>query len=171
MLYNLEWIFTQILKFLLTLSTKIYEKDNFNFLITNFLFLCSHIIASAMYGVFVSQLICYCRACSDYKDFLYICQQLTTRLILEAQPKTILRTGLKKFYGHCHILIDHYKISVLTIIDDLSPKQYLWLIFSTWIYLGQHDRKSSLFCITWFHPSMESPCCTFFIYWFCQYLD
>jgi hypothetical protein len=41
--------------------------DDFNFPIVNFLFICSKI--PAPYGVYISQLIQYSRACGSYKDF------------------------------------------------------------------------------------------------------
>ena len=104
------------------LSTKIYdERDDFNFLITNFPFLCGNIPSSPAYGV--SQLICYSRACSNYKDFLHICQLLTTRLVSQGYQKPRLRACLKEFYGRYHHLIDHYEISVSGIINDLSLNQ------------------------------------------------
>ena len=52
------------------LNTKIYDKrDDFNFPIVNFPFLCSNIPAAPAYGVYVSQLIRYSRA-SKYADFV-----------------------------------------------------------------------------------------------------
>ena len=54
------------------LHTSFYdERDNFNFHITNFLFLSSDIQASSAYGVFVWQLIRYARACSSYVWVFY----------------------------------------------------------------------------------------------------
>ena len=53
------------------LNTKIYDKrDDFNFPIVNFPFLCSNIPAAPAYGVYVSQLIRYSRASSKYVDFV-----------------------------------------------------------------------------------------------------
>ena len=53
------------------LHTSIYDKRNdFNFHITNFPFLRSNIPASPAYGVFISQLIRYARACSSYECFI-----------------------------------------------------------------------------------------------------
>ena len=53
------------------LHTSIYDKrDDFNFHITNFPFLSSNIPTSLAYGVFISQLIRYARACSSYGFFL-----------------------------------------------------------------------------------------------------
>ena len=52
------------------LHTSIYDKrDDFNFHITNFPFLSSNIPSSPAYGVFISQLIRYARACSSYECF------------------------------------------------------------------------------------------------------
>ena len=63
------------------LSTKLYDKrDDFNFSIVNFPYLCSNIPTSPAYGVFVSQLIRYCRASSKYHDFVSRSTQLVTKL-------------------------------------------------------------------------------------------
>jgi hypothetical protein len=54
------------------LSTKIYDKrDDFNFKIINFPNMCSNIPASPAYGVYISQLIRYARASSNYSPYLY----------------------------------------------------------------------------------------------------
>jgi hypothetical protein len=52
------------------LSTKIYDKRDNNFKIINFQNMCSNIPASPAYGVYISQLIRYGRASSNYSDFL-----------------------------------------------------------------------------------------------------
>ena len=53
------------------LKTKSYDKrDDFNFPIVNFPFICSNIPAVPAYGGYVSQLIRYSRACGSYQDFL-----------------------------------------------------------------------------------------------------
>jgi hypothetical protein len=52
------------------ISTKIYDKrDEFNFKIMNFPNMCSNIPDSPAYGVYISQLIRYARASSNYSDF------------------------------------------------------------------------------------------------------
>jgi hypothetical protein len=52
------------------ITTQLYDKqDNFNFSIVNFPYLCN-IPASQAYGVCISQLIRYARACSTYDKFL-----------------------------------------------------------------------------------------------------
>ena len=51
--------------------TKLYDKrDDFNFLVVNFPFICSKIPAATAYGVYISQLIRYSRACGSYQGFL-----------------------------------------------------------------------------------------------------
>ena len=71
------------------LGTKLYDKrDDFNFPIVNFPFICSNISAAPAYGEYISQLIRYSRACGSYQDFLK------------------LKSSLQKFYGHHHDLVD-----------------------------------------------------------------
>ena len=53
------------------LRTKFYNKrDDFSFPIVNFPLICSNIPAAPAYGVYISQLIPYSRACGSYQDFL-----------------------------------------------------------------------------------------------------
>jgi hypothetical protein len=64
------------------LRTKLYDKrDDVNFPIVNFPFICSNIPAAHAYGVYISQLIQYSRAYGSYQDFLK------------------LKSSLQKFYG------------------------------------------------------------------------
>ena len=51
------------------ITTKIYDKrDDFNFIIINFPNMCSNIPASPAYGVYISQLIRYAMASSNYSE-------------------------------------------------------------------------------------------------------
>ena len=53
------------------LRTKLYDKrDDFNFTIVNFPFICNNIPATPAYELCISQLIRYSRACGSYQDFL-----------------------------------------------------------------------------------------------------
>ena len=53
------------------LRMKLYDKrDDFNFPIVNFPFICSNIPATPAYGAYISQMIRYSRACGSYQDFL-----------------------------------------------------------------------------------------------------
>ena len=64
------------------LCTSLYDKhDDFNFHITNFPFLSSNIPSSPAYGVFISQLIRYARACSSYECFILRAARLSSTLL------------------------------------------------------------------------------------------
>jgi hypothetical protein len=64
------------------LRTKLSDKrDDFNFPIVNFPFICSNIPAAPAYGVYISQLIRYSRTCSSYQDFLDRGLLLTRKLL------------------------------------------------------------------------------------------
>ena len=57
------------------------KRDDFNFKIINFPNMCSNIPASPAYGVYISQLIRYARASSNYSDFLKRHLHLRNRLL------------------------------------------------------------------------------------------
>jgi hypothetical protein len=64
------------------LRTKLYDKrDDFNFPIVNFPFICSNIPAAPAYGVYISQMIRYSRACGSYQDILDRGLLLTRKLL------------------------------------------------------------------------------------------
>ena len=64
------------------LRTKLYDKrDNLNFPIMNFPFICSNIPAAPVYGVYISQLIRYSRACRSYQSVLDRGLLLTRKLL------------------------------------------------------------------------------------------
>ena len=80
------------------LSTRIYDKrDDFDFKIVNFPYLCSNIPSSPAYGVYISQLIRYSRACSHYHDFLQRCVVLTENLLKQGYERYLLERAFKKF--------------------------------------------------------------------------
>ena len=57
------------------------KRDDFNFHITNFPFLSSNILSSPAYGVFISQLRRYSRACSSYECFILRAARLSSKLL------------------------------------------------------------------------------------------
>jgi hypothetical protein len=66
------------------LTTSLYDKrDDFDFAIFNFSFLCNNIPLSPAYGVHVSQLIRYARACFTYEDFSKRGRLLTNKLMVQ----------------------------------------------------------------------------------------
>jgi hypothetical protein len=101
------------------LSTKIYDKrDDFNFKIINFPNMCSNIPASPAYGVYISQLIRYARASSNYSDFLKCHLHLRNRLLDQGYTKIRLIRSLKKFIFRYQDLVEIYSVSAEKIIND-----------------------------------------------------
>ena len=74
------------------LTTTLYDtRDDFNFAIVNFPFLCSNTPLSPAYGVYISQLIRYTRTCSAYENFLNRGQLLTKKLMLRDYNESRLK--------------------------------------------------------------------------------
>ena len=102
------------------LRTKLYDKrDDFNFPIVNFPFICNNIPAAPAYGAYISQLIRYSRACVSYQDFLDRGLLLTRKLLNKGFLLVKLKTSLRKFYGRHQDLVDCYGISVLQMTTDM----------------------------------------------------
>ena len=103
------------------LTTKIYDKrDDFDFPIVNFPFLMSNIPESPAYGVYISQLIRYSRAFSNYLDFLFRGRLLTSKLLQQGYQSHKLRNAFNKFFGRHHELMNKYHMSVSQIIADFA---------------------------------------------------
>jgi hypothetical protein len=101
------------------LSTNIFDKrDNFNFKIINFPNMCSNIPDSPAYGVYISQLVRYARASSNYSDFLKRHLYLWNRLLDQGYKKIRLIRSLKKFIFRYQDLVELYSVSAETIIND-----------------------------------------------------
>jgi hypothetical protein len=103
-----------------TLPTLLYDKgDNFDFAIVNFPFLCSSIPLSPVYGVYISQLIRYARACCAYVDFPKRGKLLTKKLMLQGYNESRLKSSFCKFYGRYNDLVCDYKSSLAHMLNDL----------------------------------------------------
>jgi len=102
------------------LRTKLYDKrDDFNFPIVNFPFICSNISAAPADGVYISQLIRYSRAYGSYQDFLDRGLLITRKLLNQGFLLVKLKLSLRKFYGRHHDLVDRYGISVSQMITNM----------------------------------------------------
>ena len=110
------------------LHSSIYDKrDDFNFHITNFPFLSSIIPTSPAYGVFISQLIRYARACSSYGCFILRATRLLNKLLEQGYVKERLKSSLMKFYGRYRDLIKQYEVSLSHMLNDiLWPDHIQW---------------------------------------------
>jgi hypothetical protein len=79
------------------LRTKLYDKrDDFNFPIVNFPFICSNIPAAPAYGVYISQMIRYSRACGSYQDFIDRWLVLRRKLLNQWFISVKLKSSLRK---------------------------------------------------------------------------
>ena len=95
------------------LHTSIYDKrDDFNFHITNFPFLSSNIPSSPAYGVFISQLIRYARACSSYECFILRARRLSSKLLKQGYLVERLKSSFRKFYGRYGDLVEQYGVTL-----------------------------------------------------------
>ena len=95
------------------------KRDDFNFHITNFPFLNSNIPTSPAYGVFISQLIRYARACSSYGCFILRATRLSNKLLEQGYVKERLESSLRKFYGRYGNLIKQYEVSLSQMLNDI----------------------------------------------------
>ena len=101
------------------LHTIIYDKlHDFNFNIINFPHLSSNIPTSPAYGIYISQLIRYARACSSYSDFVQRHRCLSIKLMNQGFVRERLILFLKKFIGRYQDLIEKYSVSTSTLIKD-----------------------------------------------------
>ena len=102
------------------MNTSLYDKrDDFNFSITNFPFLCSNIPSSPAYGVFISQLIRYARASTKYTDFTLRARRLSDKLLSQGYVCDRLTSSLRKFYGRYGELVIHYDVPLSRMVDDI----------------------------------------------------
>ena len=108
------------------LRTSLYDKrDDFNFHITNFPFLSSNIPSSPAYGVFISQLIRYARACSSYECFILRVARLSSKLLGQGYVMERLKSSLRKFFGRYGDLIKHYEVSLSQMLHDILGHDHL----------------------------------------------
>ena len=95
------------------LTTTLYDKrDDFNFAIVNFPFLCNNIPLSPAYGVCISQLLCvwelFKARATTYK-----------KLMLQGYNESRLKSSFREFYGRCNDHVCDYKLSLGHMLNDL----------------------------------------------------
>ena len=108
------------------LRTSLYDKrDDFNFHTTNFPFLSSNIPSSPAYGVFISQLIRYARACSSYECFILRAMRLSNKLLGQGYVKERLKSSLRKFYGRYGDLTKQYEVPLSRMLHDILDDDHI----------------------------------------------
>ena len=114
------------------LHTSIYDKrDYFNFHITNFPFLSSNIPSSPAYGVFISQLIRYTRACSSYECFILRARHLYSKLLKQGYLAKRLKSSFRKLYGRYGDLSQQYEVSLSWMLNDILILDQQWLPYQS----------------------------------------
>ena len=104
------------------LRTRLHDKrDDFNFEIINFPYLTSNIPSGPAYGVYISQLLRYCRACDSYEDFQVRHSLLVLKLLRQGFSQSRLVRSFQKFYGRYGDLISKYDKSVTQMMRDSIP--------------------------------------------------
>ena len=99
--------------------TKLCKRDDFNFPIVNFPFICSNTPAAPAYWVYISQLILYSRACGSYQDVLDRGLLLAMNLLNQGFLLVKLKSSLRKFCSRHHDFVDRYGISVSQMTMDM----------------------------------------------------
>ena len=121
------WIFHLAVELFITISYFYDKRDDFNFHITNFPFLSSNIPSSPAYGVFISQLIRYSRACSSYECFILRARRLSSKLLKQGYLAERLKSSFRKLYGRYGDLIQQYEVSLSRMLNDILILDQQWL--------------------------------------------
>ena len=110
-------------------SSKINDKrDDFNFEIVNFPFLDGDVPRSLSYGVYISQIIGFGRACSNVDDFNNRNLFLTAKLLKQGYRYHKIRKAFSKFYHRHSELIVKYNIGLKTLLQQAYQNLYFMVI-------------------------------------------
>ena len=115
-----------------TVSTKIYDKrDDFDFDIVNFPFLDGDVPRRTSYGVYISQLIRFARAYSNFSGFNYRNKAFTAKLLWQGCRYFKLRKAFSKFYCRHSALVEKYSVSLKTLLQQgiSKPEFYGDLVY------------------------------------------
>ena len=100
------------------MSTKIYDKrDDFDFQIINYPYLDGDVPRATSYGIYISQLIRFARACSSVEDFNLRNRVITEKLLNQGYRFHKLRKTFTKFYHRNLQLISKYKCNMKTLMQ------------------------------------------------------
>ena len=93
------------------LKTKLYDKrDDFQFEIINFQWMDSNIPICPAYGVYVSRLVAFARACSDFEEFSQRHLTLTKKLVSQGFIKKKLHKIFVRFIERHRALVSRYHL-------------------------------------------------------------
>ena len=81
--------------------------------------------SSPAYGVFISQLIRYARACSSNECFILRAARLSSKLLGQGYVMERLKSSLGKFYGRYGDLIKNYEVSLSQMLHDILGHDHI----------------------------------------------
>jgi hypothetical protein len=100
-------------------SIRRYDKgDDYNFAIINCPHLDSNIPTAPAYGVYISQLVRYARACSLYPDYWQRRRILRTKLLNQGLLKNHFILSFKTVFGRYQHLVEKYSVSCVHMTKD-----------------------------------------------------
>ena len=125
---------------------KIYDKRAyFDFNIVNFPHLDGDVPRAPSYGVYISQLIRFARACSFIEDFNIRNRSLTEKLLKQGYRYHKLRKTFSKFYHRNLWLINKYKCTLKGLLRQIShPEFYVDVIYKLRKIIG-HTHFQNIF--------------------------
>ena len=128
-------------------SSKIYDKrDDFNFKIVNYPHLDGDVPRATSYGVYISQLIRFARACSFVEDFSDRNRVITEKLLTQGYRYDKLRKTFSKFYYRNLSLISKYKSNLKTLLrQGISHPEYYGDVIYKLRKITGHTHFHSLF--------------------------
>ena len=129
------------------ISSKIYDKrDDFDFKIVNYPNLGGDVPRATSYGVYISQLIRYARACTSVEDFSDRNRVITEKLLKQGYRYDKLRKTFAKFYHRNLNLINKYKCNLKSLLRQgiAHPEFYGDVIYKLRKIIG-HTHFHDLF--------------------------
>ena len=84
-----------------------------------------NILFSHAFGVFISQLIRYARACSSYECFILKALQLSNKLLGQRYVKERLKSFLSKLYDRYGDLTKQYEVPLSRMLHDILDDDHL----------------------------------------------
>ena len=110
-------------------SSKLYDKrDDFNFKIVNFPFLDGDVPCSPSYGVYISQLLCFARVCSNVDDLNNKNLFLIAKLLKQGYRYHKMRKAFSKFYFRHSELIVKYNNGLKLFCNKAYQNLYFMVI-------------------------------------------
>ena len=102
-----------------SLITKIYDKrDDFDFPIVNFPFLDGDIPLAPSYGIYISQLVRFCRICTKVSDFNERNLHLTEKLLKQGYRYHKLLKTFTKFFHRYNVLVHKFGATCRSLIRN-----------------------------------------------------